>query len=308
MTDPENPKSKLETEKAKIYASYGIFRDAVSLYVEKYTGFVNDTNADSAFVNKGQNTAVFLIERDGKEYVAKIPTARRESYTNIVDEEVEASSRVAGIPGYERVVAASPEGIIVSEKIEGSDLADISSEDLSRITGEQIDSYVEAIIAGHARGISIDPKPANVMYSPDKGFTIIDFGTQKNVGDDYKHSPNKALSWGIEPFIQGGLGDGDRGDTITDSNKISEIAKLKLRIIEKYIKSAELHLSSTANKNLDPYLDTLIRYVQRQAFDMEGLIKESEAIRIKDNENRRTYNASKNGAVDDFIDAGWGTV
>ena len=308
MTNPENPKSKLEIEKDKIYARYGDFKDTIAPYTEKYIGFGQGASEDSAFVNKGQNTAIFLIEQDGRDYVVKIPTARRESYIDMVDEEVEASSRVAGISGYERIVAASPEGTIVSEKIEGSDLADISPEDLYGITDEQIDAYVHSIIAGHAQGVSIDPKPANVMYSPDKGFTIIDFGTQKNVGDDYKHTPNKALSWGIEPFIQCGLGDADRGDTITDANKISEIAKLKLRIIEKYIQSAESHLSGTENKSLDPYIDSLILYVQRQAFDMEGLIKESEAVRVKNNENRRTYDASKDGTVDDFIDAGWGAV
>lgn len=301
MTNPENPKSKLESEKARIYASYGTFKDAVSPYAEKYTGFRYVTNEDSAFVNKGQNTAVFLIEQDGKGYVAKIPTARREGYTDLVDEVVEASSLVMGIPGYERIVAASPEGVIVSEKIEGSDLADIAVEDLSAITYEQIDNYIQAIIAGHAQGIAIDPKPANVMYSPNNGFTIIDFGTQKRVSDEYKHSSNKALLWGIEPFIQGGLGDGDRGNKITDPSKITEIAKLKLLIIEKYIKSAESHLRGTVNEKLDPYTDTLIQYVQREAFDMEGLIRESEAIRAKDNESIRTYNASKDGAVDEIL-------
>jgi serine/threonine protein kinase len=224
--------------------------------------------------------------------------ARRENFAEIVDVIIDASSRVADIRGYERIVAATPEGTIVSEKIEGSDLADISHEDLCAITDEQIDDYVEAIIAGHARGIAIDPKPANVMYSPNNGFTIIDFSTQNLAVDKYKHSPNLALTWGVEPFIRGGLGDGDRGDTITDPNEISEIARLKLRIIEKYIKSAESHLISTENQNLYPYIDSQILYVQREAFDMEGLTKEREAFRAERDNFARNYDASKGWGVD----------
>lgn len=301
MTTPENLIPNLEAEKARIFTAYDTFRDAVAPFTDRYAGSGYDTNEDSNLVNQGQNTLVFRLELGDKSFVVKVPRVVRENVAGLVNDIVEANVRVLSIPGYERIVAASPEGVIVSEQIVGSDLADISPEDLSCITDDQIDNYVQAIIEGHAHGISIDPKPANVMYDPEKGFTIVDYSRFDNTTDEYKASPTVALSWGVEPFVYGGLGDGDRGEVIRDSSRISEIAKMKLPIIEKYIKAVEVHLGKIDQQDIFPNLDSALLHLKREAFDMEGLILERETIRRQREMSRLAYDPAIHGELDSFV-------
>lgn len=303
MTNPENPTSNREADKARIYASYDSFNEVVAPLIAKYNGFGYGKIKDDSYVNTGQNRAVFLVAKHDKKYAVKVPRAvrEREHIAEIADEEVEASSRVRGIPGYEQIIAASPEGIIISECIEGADMSDITPEDLACITSEQIDQYVRTIIEGHTHKISIDPKPGNVMYSPESGFTIIDFGTDGQSGDNYKASPALALSWGIGPFLYAGLGDRDRGESIDEPAKISELARIKLPLIEEYIKAVERQLDPEYKEVMFLGLDEKIALVRREAFDMDGLLREREELHRQHEESRRNYDPIKDGTVDSFV-------
>ncbi|MDB5186767.1 MAG: hypothetical protein JWM07_239, partial [Candidatus Saccharibacteria bacterium] len=169
------------------------------------------------------------------------------------------------------------------------------------ITSEQVDQYIRTIIEGHAQKIGIDPKPGNVIYNSENGFTIIDFGTDNQSGDDYKASPVLALSWGIEPFLYSGLGDGDRGEVIEEPAKISELAKIKLPLIEEYIKAVERQLDSKYKEALFPGLDEKISLMRREAFDMEGLLRDKEEFRRQIEESRRNFDATKDPGVDSFV-------
>lgn len=301
MTNPENPTSNREADKARIYVNYDSFNDVVAPLITKYNGFGYGKIEDDSYVNTGQNTAVFLVAKNDKEYVVKVPLVVREDDADIADSEVDANIGVSGIRGYEHLVAASPEGIIISEYIKGSDMSDITPEDLGHITSEQIDQYVRTIIEGHARKIGIDPKPGNVMYNPENGFTIIDFGTDAQSGDDYKASPALALSWGIEPFLYAGLGDGDRGERINEPAKISELAKIKLPLIEEYIKAVERQLDPEYRGALFPGIDEAISLMRREAFDMEGLLRDRAELHRQNEESRRNYDAAKDGDVDSIF-------
>lgn len=301
MTNPENPTSNREVDKARIYANYDSFSDVVVPFIEQYNGLGFGEIEDDSYVNTGQNRAVFLVDKNDKKYAVKVPRVARGHIAEITDDELEANSRVRGVSGYEQVVAASPEGIIISEYIEGSDMSDITPEDLGHITSEQIDQYVRTIIEGHARKISIDPKPGNVIYDTENGFTVIDFGTDNQTGDDYKASPAVALSWGIEPFLYGGLGDGDRGETVEEPAKISELSKIKLPLIEEYIKAVERQLDPKYKETLFPGLDEKVSLMRREAFDMEGLLLEREEIRRQIKESRSNFDATKDPGVDSFV-------
>ncbi len=302
MTNPENPTSSREAVKAQVYANYDSFSDVVAPLIAKYNGFGYGRKIeDDLYVNTGQNTAVFLVTENDKKYAVKVPRGVREHIAEDTEEEVAANSRVRGIHGYEQIVAASPEGIIISEYIKGSDMSDITPDDLGCITPEQIDQYVRSIIEGHAHKISIDPKPGNVIYSPENGFTIIDFSGDNRSSDDYKNSPVRALSWGIEPFIYSGLGDGDRGEVIKEPAKISELAKIKLPLIVEYIKAAERQLDSKYKEVLFPGLDEKISLMRREAFDMEGILRDKEELRRQIEEPRRNFDATKYPVVDDFV-------
>lgn len=301
MTNPENPTSNREADKARIYANYDSFNDVVAPLIAKYNGFGSGKIEDDSYINTGQNTSVFLVTKSDKDYVVKVPRVVRGHVADLTNHEVEANILVNGISGYEQFVAASPEGIIISEYIEGSDMSDITPEELGSITSEQIDQYVRTIIEGHAHKISIDPKPGNVIYNTENGFTIIDFSTDNQTSDDYKASPAVALSWGIEPFILAGLGDGDRGESTNEPAKISELAKIKLPLIEEYIKAVERQLDPKYSEGLFPGLDEKISLMRREAFDMEGLLSDREEFRRKIEESRRNFDAIKDSGVDSFV-------
>ncbi len=301
MTNPENPIPNHEAIKARIYANYDSFNDVVAPVIEKYHGFGYGKIEDDAYVNKGQNRAVFLIAKNDKEYVVKVPNVARGHDSEIADDEVEANSRVWGMCGYEHIVAASPENIIISEYIKGSDMSDITPGDLRRITSEQVDQYVRTIIEGHVRNLNFDPKPGNVIYDTENGFSVIDFGTDYQSGDDYKASPALALSWGIGPFLQAGLGDGDRGERLDDPDKISELAKIKIPLIEAYIKAIERQLDLEHREVAYHELDEKIALVRREAFDMDGLLCEREELRKKYDESRRNFDPTKDAGVDSFV-------
>jgi hypothetical protein len=301
MTNPEKPTSNHEAIKAQIYANYDSLKDTVAPVIEKYHGFGYGNIEDNSYVNKGQNRAVFLVAKNDKEYVVKVPSVVRGHDSEITDDEVEANSRVYGMQGYEHIVAASPENIIISEYIKGSDMSDISPEDLGRITDDQIDQYVRTIIEGHARNLSFDPKPGNVIYDTENGFSIIDFGTNRISSDDYKANPALALSWGIEPFLQAGLGDGDRGEYVDDPVKISELSKIKIPLIEAYIKAIERQLDSEHREVVYLELDEKIALARREAFDMDGLLREREELHKKYDESRRNFDPTKDAGVDSFV-------
>ena len=169
MTNLEIPASNDEAEKARIYANYDSFSEAVAPLAEKYNSFGYGKIGDDSYVNTGQNRAVFLVAKNDKKYAVKVPRAVRERahIAEIADEEVEANSRVRGIPGYEQVVAASPEGIIISEYIEGSDMSDITPEDLASVTSGQIDQYICTIIEEYIKAVEcqVDPIYREALFA-----------------------------------------------------------------------------------------------------------------------------------------------
>lgn len=235
-----------ETEPAQqLYNDYEAFRDDIAHLVDEFHGggYHNTGFRDhEQFIGNGDTSGVFIFDKDDKRYVAKVPLNGRseQEYRGAIEQDAPAWVRAKDLPHYEQVVAASVDGTVVSEYVPGDGMSGIASDTLRLVTADQITEYVHATMAGHEAGIVIDPKPDNVLYHPEHGFTIIDFSNIDSnlVRQEYKDNPAIALVEGLGPLLAAGYGKNGK----LSIEEQSALAKLQLPLVEAYAIAVEHEL------------------------------------------------------------------
>lgn len=92
---------------------------------------------------------------------------------------IDAGLRGLNVAGLEQIQSASSqESVAIYTLVNGQTVSSMSEADLELITDSQMTSFFEVVDTAVEIGIEFDPwnqDGSNVMYSPDSGFTLIDY-------------------------------------------------------------------------------------------------------------------------------------
>ena len=163
-TNPETDIGNIEDE---IIENYDTFREQLKE--------LHESTENSALIGAGTHSNVYKISKDGREYAVRDVRvgARR---VEIMHSHIAAGARAKSLRGLEQIVAASyEEGMIVSEFVPGSNLQELTVEQLAAIPDDHFDMLVSARLAAMEKGVVFDDHPPNTLYDPEQGFTDIDY-------------------------------------------------------------------------------------------------------------------------------------
>ena len=163
-------------ENIKIYKE--VFRPAISALREKISQ--EDFSALPEYLGSGSNGSAFRIKAEGKEYAAKFSKCLTQA-----NFEIKPLLRAKDIPNTAQLVSYSlPDGVVIMELIEGENVTNRPPDEKPEYSDEHIIGLIETVHKLDAIGLVIDPKPSNFIYSPDQGFSILDYHL-KGVGENY---------------------------------------------------------------------------------------------------------------------------
>lgn len=162
-----------------------------------------DPTEVEGFIGQGVENYVFDIENGTK--VAKVSRYGNPDVkvplSTILDnqtQKVEAMERAKGREGFEQldeVIKANPDlpAVLVCEKAPGTTLISLSPEELDQIPEDHMDKLIANVAFANQNNIKLDTAGAgnNVMYDPEKGFTIIDYTSYENT--QFKMPPDPEM-------------------------------------------------------------------------------------------------------------------
>ncbi len=141
------------------------------------------------YLGSGSNEQAFSVPIEDRECVIRLNwrdgpgMSKKDTRSHAVASRLEAAVQAKNIRGLEQGVAASLEkGIFVSELMPGNEMSRVPLEHVEAISDEQLTELVDTVEAAHSKNISIDPKPSNIFYDPDKGFGIVDLALNHETG------------------------------------------------------------------------------------------------------------------------------
>jgi hypothetical protein len=127
----------------------------------------------------GVHSMVYPIEVNDKKYVVRMvnPNSKSVVVGSIIHDHVAAGARATGIPGMEKITAASyAKNMVVSEFIDAKKISNLSPTEILQIPDEHLDKLRATREQASARGIKFDAHYDNLLYDPESGFTDIDYG------------------------------------------------------------------------------------------------------------------------------------
>ena len=155
--------------------AYGAYADTVADVLEAKRGFVGS----------GTFSTVYALPDVDRDLVVRSARSENAQFWNInraalVDSYVHGAVRNPGIPGLERMVAASyVDGVTVSERVPGQPLHWLDKKAAKTVTQQQADDFVKTIFAARTAGLQLEVHEKNVLYHPEAGFGIVDYQAQR---------------------------------------------------------------------------------------------------------------------------------
>jgi hypothetical protein len=156
--------------------SYDNFRQTIS---DMNTGVIKPR-----YLGGGSESQVFEATLDDGRYAVKFANRytvldRPRNTAAATQRKIDAGLRGLGIAGLEQIATASIEdSVAVYNLVEGKIVKLMTDEDLQKVTETQMLSFYDSIDRAIEAGIEFDPwnqDGSNVIYSPDAGFTLIDY-------------------------------------------------------------------------------------------------------------------------------------
>ena len=136
------------------------------------------------FLGNGSESEVFEMSVDDDLYAAKFAIAwtrigRPRDTARATQRKIDAGMRGLYVPGLEQIQSASTDaGVAIYSLVDGKNVASMAEEEIAQITDDQMASFFETVDAAVEIGIEFDPwnqDGSNVMFSPQEGFTLIDY-------------------------------------------------------------------------------------------------------------------------------------
>lgn len=129
-------------------------------------------------LGRGGRSEVYSVTTSTGTHAVRLPLVPEGAYREqITHAQTEGLVRGWGVQGLEQIEAVSKEeGVIVSELVSGHDGKHLTKEDIASITDDHFSAYVGTALIMQDRGLKLDANNhGNFMYSPESGFTIIDY-------------------------------------------------------------------------------------------------------------------------------------
>lgn len=136
---------------------------------------------EGEYIGEGSESTVWRVNRESGTYAVKVinplslsPRGRPRSVPLVAKMKVEAGIRGQGVEGLEQIRAASLEdGVVIWDYAQG-----IKEFDAATIPDSQIGALMATICTATSLGLQFDGcnrSGGNAIYSPDRGFTLIDY-------------------------------------------------------------------------------------------------------------------------------------
>lgn len=133
----------------------------------------DDAREIPGFVGGGCFAFAFRLEREGRQYVIRIPRTGPEARD--VNAHMDIAYASLEVEGLEKVVAASfDHGITVSELAPGKSLDSLSYDEIDAIPEVQLEELFYTCRETFRRGVALDARSGNLLYDSEQGFTALD--------------------------------------------------------------------------------------------------------------------------------------
>lgn len=273
--------------RAELLAAYQRFEPAIASLKSELSDPTAQKNHPS-FLGKGSNANVFSIENSGKKYAVRIPTGSDINATSI-DSHVGGAVLGQGVSHLEQIIAASYEdGVTVAEMMPGKEIGELTVDEITNVTDDQLSDLVDTLITLHERGIEIDPKPSNIFYDVEQGYGIVDYSSSK---DASKNSGDQRLSV-IVGWLAMDLENAGRygkpyisKKTTQDYEQDVEYTKANYEVLLRYRKIVEGKLSNVdqveALKHIDDKLESIKDVATNPNWVIERLAEDQEYERVR---------------------------
>lgn len=249
------------------------------------------------FLGNGSNSMVFSVDEAGKKYAVRVPNGKGVSPAAI-DSHFAGAVLGKGVPHLEQIVAGSYEdGVTVAEIMPGKELGDLSIEDISKISDEQLGDLVDTLITVRERGIEIDPKPSNLFYDPEAGFGIVDYHSSKVAGKSSKDQElGDIVGWMATGFDNAGFYGKPYKSKLTPEEYTHDLdfKKANLEVMRRYRSVVEHKLTGEDQQKALMQIDEKLQSVQEAVDNYSNPQWVAESIaRDKEWERQRTEQAKK---------------
>lgn len=162
--EPNNPESD--------YASK--FKEPVA-NLKKRLAEIDDASKIPEYLGRGSNARAFKMSVDGREYAVKLLTR------STVEEAIKPLEMGIGVEHAAQLVSYSDEdNAIVMDLIPGKPITEFNPDTSPNYTDEEVEALISTIQELNERGLKLDPKQSNTMYSRDSGFTLLDYHINQN--------------------------------------------------------------------------------------------------------------------------------
>lgn len=154
---------------------------------EKFESTIEDIRTGAKqvrYLGGGSESTVYEAEVDERLYAAKFAVQwtrldRPRNTAAATQRKIDAGLRGLGVTGLEQIQSASTErGVAIYDLVNGITVRSMSDIDFESVTESQMTSFFEVVDSAVELGIEFDPwnqDGTNVMYSPESGFTLIDY-------------------------------------------------------------------------------------------------------------------------------------
>ena len=260
----------------------------------------------SSLLGSGSNSVVFNIEHNGKQYAVRVPNGKGVK-PSIIDSHIAGAVLGKSVPHLEQIVAGSYEdGVTVAEIMPGKEMGDLSVEDVSQISDQQLDDWVDTIITISQRGIEIDPKPSNVFYDVKEGFGFVDFHSSKVAG---KSSADQNLGqiagWMVTPITNAGFYGKPYNSERSEEDYTADLQqhKVNLGVLKRYRTAVEKGLPETEKDEALNRIDSTIVTMQQTVDNYASLTWVAERIAQDAKDKIKRKEMAKQ-----YADTGWDLV
>jgi hypothetical protein len=164
------------------------------------------------YLGGGAESEVYEAILDDKKYAVKFANKytrldRPRNTERATQRKIDAGLRGLGVQGLEQIKAASTEeGVAIFELIEGTTVQSMDDTAIANVSSREFQMFCETINQAVELGIEFDPwnqDGSNVVYTPNVGFTAIDYFVNyaKTSPDDNRVNGLLALGSAAMKFI-----------------------------------------------------------------------------------------------------------
>jgi hypothetical protein len=150
---------------------------------------------ETHIIGRGDKCRAYLVEDQDTEYIVR-KTHSNKPRPFIIEGYVRGCMRAEGIPHLEQIAAVSyDKGIIVTERMPGKKISDLTPEDKGEVSDAQLEQLVDTLVAAQQAGVSVDlGNGDNLLYDTEEGFGMVDLDVFQETLSMYDSLPGKLSS------------------------------------------------------------------------------------------------------------------